>query len=117
MNRLEITTEHGKLLCENDTLRCSWHEENERTWCFTCKEPFGTPATQSYVVETDGKNPQHAGVLNAFAAHILRDEALVADGREGINGLMLSNAMHLSDWLGHAVTLPFDEVLFEQLLT
>ena len=25
---------------------------------------------------------------------------------------MISNAMHLSAWLGHEVTLPFDEQLF-----
>ncbi len=115
-NRLEITTEHGKLLCEKDQLICTYHKENEREWCYTCKDGFGTPPSETYTVETDGKNPQHAGVLNAFAAHILRGEPLVADGREGINGLMLSNAMHLSDWLGRAVELPFDEVKFLDLL-
>lgn len=30
---------------------------------------------------------------------------------------MLSNAMHLSDWLGKPVELPFDEELFLRLLT
>lgn len=54
--------------------------------------------------------------MNAFAAHILRGEPLVADGREGLNGLLLSNAMHLSDWLDQSVTLPMDEALFEKLL-
>jgi len=34
---------------------------------------------------------------------------LVARGEEGINGLTLSNAMHLSQWLGHPVELPLDE--------
>ena len=50
-------------------------------------------------VETDGENPQHVGVLNAFADHIKAGTPLVADGREGINGLMISNAMYLSSWL------------------
>ena len=117
INRLEITTEHGKLLCEKDELICTYHEENERQWCDSCKEGFGTPKSETYTVETDGKNPQHAGVLNAFAAHILRGEPLVAGGEEGLNGLMLSNAMHLSDWLGKPVELPFDEELFLKLLT
>lgn len=116
-NRLEITTEHGKLLCEKDELICTYHEENERQWCFTCKEGFGRPESETFTVETDGKNPQHVGVLNAFAGHILHGSPLVADGREGINGLMLSNAMHLSDWLGKAVTLPIDEELFLRLLS
>ena len=116
INRLEITTEHGKLLCEKEQLVCTYHEENERRWCFECKDVFGVPKSETYIVETDGKNPQHAGVLNAFAAHILRGEPLVADGREGINGLILSNAMHLSDWLGKAVEIPFDEDEFLSLL-
>jgi len=67
-------------------------------------------------VQTDGANPQHKGVLNAFAANILHGTPLVANGTEGINALMLSNAMHLSSWLGKAVTLPFDEQLFLEKL-
>jgi hypothetical protein len=63
-------------------------------------------------VETDGRNEQHSGVLNAFAAAILRGEPLVADGTEGINGLTISNAMHLSAWLGREVEIPFDEELY-----
>ena len=40
----------------------------------------------------------------------------MADGREGINGLMISNAMHLSAWENRAVELPFDEQRFYDLL-
>jgi hypothetical protein len=52
------------------------------------------------------------GVLNAWAGAILRGEPLVAKGQEGINGVMLSNAMHLSYFLGKAVELPVDEDLY-----
>ncbi len=37
-------------------------------------------------------------MLNAFAGAILRGEPLIAGGEEGIHGLTLSNAMHLSSW-------------------
>ena len=67
-------------------------------------------------METDGKNEQHVGVMNAFAGAILRGEPLVADGREGIRGLTISNAMHLSAWTGKPVELPLDEHLFLNLL-
>ena len=63
-------------------------------------------------METDGSNPQHNGVLNAFADAILRGGELVADGKEGINGLMISNAIHLSAFLNREIELPFDEDLF-----
>ena len=51
-------------------------------------------------------------MLNAFAAAILRDEPLLASATEGIFRLTISNAMHLSTWLGHPVEVPFDEDLF-----
>ena len=56
------------------------------------------------------------GVFNAFAAHLLRGEPLIAKGQEGINGLTISNAMHLSSWTGKPVELPFDEELFYEEL-
>ena len=56
------------------------------------------------------------GVINAWGGAILRGEPLIANGYEGINGLMLSNAMHLSAWLGKEVSLPIDEDLFYEEL-
>jgi predicted dehydrogenase len=116
-NRLEITGSRGKAVCEDDVLTFWKNAEDEREWCGNCKEGFRKPDYEKIAVETDGENPQHPAVLNAFAGHILRGEPLVADGREGIWGLMLSNAMHLSSWLGKAVTLPIDEELFFRMLT
>ena len=115
-NRLEVTGTMGKAVCESDELVFWRNAVDEREWCAACREGFRKPEYEKITVETDGQNPQHAGVLNAFAAHILRGEPLVADGREGIRGLMLSNAMHLSSWLGQPVTLPIDEELFRRLL-
>ena len=63
-------------------------------------------------MDTSGQNEQHIGVVNAWGGAILRGEPLVAGGAEGILGLTLSNAMHLSSWLGKAVEIPFDEELF-----
>ena len=84
----------------------------EQAFSKTNTEPFATVAASKVEVETDGENPQHVGVINAWGGAILRGEPLVADGSEGINGLTLSNAMHLSSWLGREVKLPLDEALF-----
>ena len=111
-NRFEVTGELGKLVCENDTLTFWKLSQNEREFCRSSKEGFAMPACEKLIVETDGQNLQHIGVLNAFAGNILRGEPLVADGREGIRGLTLSNAMHLSSWLKRPVEIPFDEDLF-----
>ena len=115
-NRLEITGTRGKLVCENDKLIFDRLDVDEREWCATSKGGFAKPGCQRIEVETDGQNLHHVAVLNAFAAHIERGEPLVADGREGINGLMLSNAIHLSGWTGETVSLPIDEERFLALL-
>jgi predicted dehydrogenase len=111
-NRFEVTLEMGKLVCENDKLMLYKLAENERTFCKTAKGGFDTPECTVTEVETDGMNEQHMGVLKAFAGRILHGTPLVAEGVEGINGLTLSNAMHLSSWLGKDIEIPFDEELF-----
>ena len=115
-NRFEITLERGKLVAEHDNLTFFELEQNERDFCFTATGGFEQPAGHEVTIELDGKNPQHVGVLNAFAGAILRGEPLVADGTEGIRGLELSNAMHLSSWTDQTVTLPIDEALFLEKL-
>lgn len=59
---------------------------------------------------------QHAGVLENFAANILDGTALLAPGSDGINGVRLANAIHLSSWKGVEVPLDFDEDEFLGLL-
>ncbi len=111
-NRFEITLEKGKLVCEEDKLTLFELDVNEREYCYSTTEGFKKPEGHYVTVETDGKNPQHTGVLTAFTGKILHGTALVAEGVEGINGLTLSNAMHLSSWMKKPVEIPFDEDLF-----
>jgi predicted dehydrogenase len=112
-NRFEVTLEMGKIICDN-TNQLTLHllSKNEREFSKTAKGGFDKPEVAVSKVETDGSNEQHNGVLKAFAGRILRGTPLVAEGKEGINGLTLSNAMHLSSWLDKTVTLPIDEGLF-----
>lgn len=118
VNRFEVVCDGGTLLCENaKTLQLTKLEVKESEYSRTNREKvFGVPKSEVIFPTLEGENTQHAGVLNAFAGAILRGEPLVADGREGINGLMISNAMHLSAFLGRPVELPFDEALFREEL-
>ena len=111
-NRLEIQMDKAKLVVENDKLILNEYEMTEQEFSKTNTIPFATVKSTVSEPETDGENPQHVGVLNAWADAILRGGKLVADGREGLNGLMLSNAIHLSAFLGKEVEIPFDEDLF-----
>lgn len=115
-NRLEVTGTKGKIVCDYNSLNFTELEVDEREWCVTEKSGYKIPNTKQIQVETDGENPQHIGVLNAFVKHIKEGTPLVADGREGINGLMISNAMYLSSWTKQTVDLPIDEQKFLDLL-
>ena len=111
-NRLELTFEMGRIICEKDQLIFDRLAVNEREFCRTCQEGFKKPDVERVIVETDGLNEQHVGVMKAFAGRILHGTPLIAEGVEGIRGLTLSNAMYLSSWLNETVEIPFDEDLF-----
>lgn len=117
-NRFEIQLDRAKIVAENDELTVIEFEMTEQEFSATNKVPFGNVKAKKVEFETDGKNEQHVAVLNAWGGAILRGEPLVAHGSEGINGLMLSNAMHLSSFLGKEVELPIDEELYyNELMT
>ena len=112
-NRFEITLDKGKLIAEGNKLMMWKSDVSEREFSATNKSPFGAMKFKVSEVETDGENPQHAGVMNAFASAILHGTPLVAEGIEGINGLSLSNAMHLSSFTGKTVEIDkLDHELF-----
>lgn len=116
-NRLEITMDKAKLVCENGR-KITLYElaESLPENIKNCPNGFTNIEVKEIDVETDGKNDQHTGVLNAFADHILFGAPLVANGDEGIRGLMISNAAHYSSWTGETVELPIDEDKYYELL-
>jgi predicted dehydrogenase len=116
-NRLEITMDKAKLVCEEGRKITLYElEESLPENIYSCERGFTDIKVNEVEVETDGINDQHTGVLNAFADHILFGTPLVANGEEGIKGLMISNAAHYSSWTGETVELPIDEEKFYDLL-
>ena len=115
-NRFEVQLDRAKLVVEDDRLTVWELEQSHTEFSASFKGSFGSPKCTVVPVELDGENPQHAGVVNAWGGAILRGTPMVADGSEGINGLTLSNAMHLSSFLGRPVELPLDEELYYEEL-
>ena len=111
-NRLEILGDKGKLVCENDKLAFVRLKTPEREFNAAYQGGFGEPEKETLVPETDGKNPQHIGILNNFANAVLGLEPLFVRGQEGIHGVELMDAMLLSTWLDKTVTLPIDDELY-----
>ena len=118
-NRFEIVCEKGKLVADINTLSMWKSDISEPEFSKNNQNPHGKRTFECIEnVETDGFNPKHNGVLNAFAGAILHGTPLVADGREGLDALTLANAMYLSAWTGKEIELEnFDhELYYEELM-
>ena len=111
-NRFEVCGTLGKLVCENNKLTYYKNEVDERAFCLTEKNGFAQPKKEVIEVETDGKNPQHVGILRNFTNAILGKEPLFVKGEEGLLGVELMDACLLSQWLGREVELPIDDDLY-----
>ena len=114
-NRLEIAMDKGKLVCEGGKVTLYEFDSSTKEHIFGSAEGFGKIQSETREIVTGG-NPvgQHSMVMNAFAEAVVTGnrDLLYARGEEGINGLSISNAAHLSSWLGRPVELPIDEDLF-----
>lgn len=117
-NRLEIACDMGKVVVENNRLIFTRNVISEREYNKINTQPFGKPECRECVVPTDfSGGPQHVGILNNFANAVLYGEELLAKGEEGIRGLTISNAIHLSAWTGETVDVKnFPDDRFYQLL-
>lgn len=104
-NRLEIACDMGRLIVEGrDTLIFDRNVVSEREHNKTNTEPFGKPEVWKCEIPVNGApGEQHVGIMKNFADAVLKGAKLLAPGEEGINGLTISNAIHLSSWTGETV--------------
>ncbi len=117
-NRFEISGDNGKIVIENDKLTFWRLRVPEPEFNRNYKGGFGQPECWvcDIPVVSGGGGPQHKGILQNFTNALLHGEKLLAPGEEGILGLTISNAMHLSAWTDDWVDLPLDEDLFYEKL-
>lgn len=116
-NRFEVSGTKGKLLCEGGKLYFYKNIQDSKEFALDPKNTFGNLPSKRIEVETDGKNPQHAGIINNMANTLLGLEKLFVEGTEGIHGVELMNAIELSGWKGgEPVSVPVDgKVYLEEL--
>jgi predicted dehydrogenase len=111
-NRFAVMGSLGKLVCENQRLTHYQLRVDERDFNRDNKAMFGMPEYDVLKLDIPGEGSLHAGIMTAFVQKIQGRGEMYANGEEGIHGLMLSNAMHLSAWTGKTIELPLDEALF-----
>lgn len=115
-NRFEIVGDRGKLVVENGILTFWRLRTPESQFNREQKEMWGAPECWKCEIPTNGPITGYQGVSQNWVDAILYGKPLLAPGEEGINGLLLSNAMLLSTWTDGWVDFPFDEDLFYEML-
>lgn len=116
-NRLEISGSRGKLICEGGKLTFYRTQRDEREYCFGTSKGFERPVNDVIDVGFVPRTMQeHAMITQNFTNHLLNGEELIAPGYDGIKGLSISNAMHLSAWKNETVDMPVNGDEFYALL-
>lgn len=117
-NRLEIACDMGRVVVEDNTIIFNRNIVSEREHNRTNKVPFAKPECWECHIPADASGgEQHVGILKSFAGAVLEGKELLAGGEEGILGLTISNAIHLSAWTGETVDVKdFPDERFYEIL-
>ncbi len=115
-NRLEITGSKGKLVYENGKLLFYKLSMDEREYCFTATDGFGSIEYEVEEIIPEGRGRGHRDIIQNFCNHLQFGEELISPGRDGLNSLAISNAMVLSQWTNDWVEIPNDGEKYWELL-
>ena len=121
-DRLEILCDAGKVVVDNSNkvtisrLNQPEHELSKGMSMDEVGKLFKGELDMSQFLTTEVKDygsvwgEQHCEVMRNFAAAVQGEEELLAPGADGIHGVRLANAIHLSSWTGQEVSIEnFDE--------
>jgi predicted dehydrogenase len=115
-NRYEISADKGKVVIEDDKLTFWRLRQSERVFNREYKGGFGEPECWKIDIPVSSVTSDHKGITTNWVNAILNGTDLLAPGEEGIKGLEISNAMHLSAWTDNWVELPINEDLYYSAL-
>lgn len=117
-NRLELSCDKAKIVIENGKLSMWKYNLSEKEYRDFSSEDYKSKVSyvfSEYIPEKCDASA-HNQILQNFTNSILFGEELISPGYDGIRGLTISNAIHLSDWTGKTVEIPFDDELHKQFL-
>lgn len=116
-NRLEISCDKAKIVIENGKLSMWKFPVSEKEYRYYCRDDFKAMESEySEYIPEESDSSAHNQILQNFVNAVLFGEELISPGYDGIKGLSISNAIHLSDWTGKTVSLPIDSDEHKRLL-
>jgi predicted dehydrogenase len=122
-NRFEIDLSKGKIVIEENKATVTYFAHDEeyvnknmdmrQVYMMLRGDTSVGGANRTEVIEgVPGSGPQHGGIMENFADNILNGTPLLAPGSDGIAGVRIANAAHLSSWLNKSIDFPADENVY-----
>ena len=115
-NRLEIAGDCGKLVYEHDELVLYRNEWPSTRHIREAGKGGKLPVTRESVAFEARATNQHEWVIENFADAILNGAELIAPAEDGLNSVILNNAIILSAHKGVTLSLPLDSQEYADLL-
>lgn len=121
-NRIEICGSKGKIVLEGpESLELYSAEMDFVSYIQHEFGPWNKPLCKKEIitVKTEKGQPrggQHLEILKNWILAITGDKSKFVDVQEGMNSLILANAMYMSSWLQKTIEIPFDENRYHEML-
>lgn len=115
-NRLEIACDKGRIVVEDErTITFDRTVESISEFTKTAQS-WQLPEVWNATVPVRGEDPGYKGMSKNFIKAIKGEEPIAAPGEEGINSLMLANAIVYAGYKNVPVNLPLDGNEYESFL-
>ena len=115
-NRLEIVGNSGKIIMEGSSIAVFKSNMSGSDFNKTNKEVWASPSFTQETTTYEDNPLSHANVISNWVQACLDGESIIAPGLDGVQSLLLSNAMYLSAWQNKVIDFPFDENDFSRML-
>ena len=116
VDRLEISTDRGRLVLEGSRLELSRTSGSVREFTHSATDAFAHMSVLRSVLDVPDKADLICGVLRNLVEAIRTGSPVLCPAQDALGSLELANAMLLSTWLDSWVSLPLDAAMFDEHL-
>lgn len=113
-NCLKIRTDQALLIIENKKITVKEIKRESASAMHNYQLMYEKPALIETEIKIEGTDPKHEGVVNEFTSAIINKTPLETDGAQGLNSIILANAIYLSSFLNKEIEIPCDEKLYRE---
>lgn len=113
---IELFGDKGKLVYRDGTLKLHAFDKAISEFTVTSTAMWGSPGIAEQPIDVPKTEWGHFSIMRNFARHILRGEALITPGADGLRSLELANAIWLSAVRQRPVDLPVSRAAYDAFL-